>query len=101
MIELDINWILPHWLYWSILVFGPLLVMYLVDRSFRRGGAVTGGGDQPSSEIAPGPESTGRVPVHGNLVTRIADRVSGFTGRYVAYWSLIAPFAYSYEVLVR
>ncbi len=99
MIDLQLTWQLPHWLYWSLLLVGPLVVMYLVDRSFRRGGTVSGG--DATAEVAPGPESTGSVAVPGNAVTAVADRISGFTGRYVAYWSLIAPFIYSYEVVAR
>jgi TRAP-type C4-dicarboxylate transport system permease small subunit len=101
MIDFQINWILPHWLYYVVLLGGPLLVMFFVDRSFRRGGTVTGGAESVSAEVAPGPESTGKVAIPGNLVTRTADRISGFTGRYVAYWSLIAPCVYTFEVVAR
>lgn len=101
MIDLQINWILPHWLYYLVLLGGPLLVMYFVNRSFRRGGTVTGDVSGADAETAPGPQSTGHVDVPGNALTRVADRISGFTGRYVAYWSLIAPFVYAFEVVAR
>lgn len=101
MIDLQLTWQLPHWLYWSLLLLGPLVVMFLVDRSYRRGVRPTGGAEAVIEDSVPGAESSSKINVSGNLVTRIADRVSGFTGRYVAYWSLIAPFIYSYEVLAR
>jgi len=101
MIDLELTWQLPHWLYWSLLVLGPLPVMWLVDRSYRRGGTPTGGAESVSDDVAPGPESTSHVSVSGNAVSQVADRISGFTGRYVAYWSLIAPFIYTYEVVAR
>ena len=34
-------------------------------------------------------------------VTNVIDRISGFTGEFVAYWSLIAVFVYYYEVVAR
>ncbi|MGM0542939.1 MAG: TRAP transporter large permease subunit [Pseudomonadota bacterium] len=96
--NLEINFILPHWLYWSVLFLLPLLVMWLVDRSFRRGATVSGG---DTAEIPAGeaPEAAYQPP--GNLFTVAVDRISGFFGRYVAYWALIAPFVFAYEVLMR
>ncbi|MCS4505205.1 hypothetical protein KBTX_00822 [wastewater metagenome] len=93
--NLQVNFVLPHWLYWSVLLIGPLVVMFMVDRSFRRGGTVSG----TSTEEVP---TAGEVPeAPGNAITRLADTISGFTGRYVGYWAMIAPFVYSYEVFVR
>ncbi|MFG6138715.1 TRAP transporter large permease subunit [Halomonas sp. B23F22_10] len=95
--NLEINFVLPHWLYWSVLFFLPLLVMWLVDRSFRRGGTISGGdtGEIPGEA----PVESYRPP--GNVFTAVIDRISGFFGRYVAYWALIAPFVFAYEVLMR
>ena len=95
--NLDIEFVLPHWLYWSVLALLPLVVMFFVDRSFRRGAVVSGG---DTAEI-PGEAPVERYHPPGNLFTAGVDRISGFFGRYVAYWSLIAPFAFAYEVLVR
>ncbi|MGM0694006.1 MAG: TRAP transporter large permease subunit [Pseudomonadota bacterium] len=96
--NLEINFILPHWLYWSVLFFLPLLVMWLVDRSFRRGGAISGG---DTAEIPAGEATEVAYQPPGNLFTAAVDRISGFFGRYVAYWALIAPFVFAYEVLMR
>ncbi|MDW7747121.1 TRAP transporter large permease subunit [Halomonas sp.] len=96
--NLEINFVLPHWLYWSVLFFLPLLVMWLVDRSFRRGGTISGGN---TAEIPAGEASEVAYQPPGNLFTAAVDRISGFFGRYVAYWALIAPFVFAYEVLMR
>jgi len=101
MIDLQLTWQLPHWLYWSVLLLGPLAVMGLVDRSYRRGGVPSRGTEPHATSPSDAPQSTSQLRVPGNQVTRLADRISGFTGRFVAYWSLIAPFVYSYEVLAR
>ncbi|RTR03881.1 TRAP transporter large permease subunit [Halomonas nitroreducens] len=96
--NLEINFVLPHWLYWSVLLLLPLLVMFFVERSFRRGGIVDGG---DTAEVPAGEEPAVVAEAPGNLFTAIVDRISGFAGRYVAYWALIAPFAFTYEVVVR
>ncbi|CAM3870107.1 TRAP transporter large permease subunit [Vreelandella rituensis] len=93
--NLEINFVLPHWLYWSVLIFLPLVVMFFVERSFRRGETVSGS-DTPEVLVT----DTGyKAP--GNFFTTGIDGISGFFGRYVAYWSLIAPFVFAYEVLMR
>ncbi|MGD8710120.1 MAG: TRAP transporter small permease subunit [Ectothiorhodospiraceae bacterium] len=48
-----------------------------------------------AEEIPPVPES------FWGKVTWGIDRISGFTGRFVAYWSLVAVFVYYYEVIAR
>ncbi len=95
--NLEVNFVLPHWVYWSLLLLLPLAVMFFVDRSFRRGGTVSG---NTTAEVPVGEEGGAYRPP-GNGFTRVIDKVSGFAGRYVAYWSLIAPFVYCYEVFVR
>ncbi|WP_348814721.1 TRAP transporter large permease subunit [Halomonas sp. H10-59] len=95
--NLQIDFVLPHWLYWAVLAGLPLIVMLLVDRSFRRGGEVSGG-DTAETPVATSEQA---YAAPGNVVTRGIDRISGFAGRYVAYWSLIAPFVFTYEVVLR
>lgn len=95
--NLEVNFVLPHWLYWSVLLIGSLAAMYLIDRSFRRGYTTTSAVIDEAAPVS----SEYLVPVSGNAFTRAADLVSGFTGRYVGYWALIAPFVYTYEVVVR
>ena len=93
----EVNFVLPHWLYWSFLLIGPLVALYLINRSFRRGQTPTG---VTAEEAAPvGTGETVRPP--GNAFTRYVDAISGFTGRFVGYWALIAPFIYTYEVIAR
>ncbi|MGQ7247284.1 TRAP transporter large permease subunit [Halomonas sp. V046] len=97
--NLQIDFVLPHWLYWSVLMLLPLVVMAFVERSFRRGETVSGSdtGEVPRDDV--GGDAGYRAP--GNGFTAVIDRVSGFAGRYVAYWSLIAPFVFTYEVVLR
>ncbi|MDZ7811277.1 MAG: hypothetical protein U5L11_16115 [Arhodomonas sp.] len=79
MIDLRISWELPHWLYWVLLLIGPLIVMFFVWRAERRG-------DTPSGGTVPMEEEGNALDyLPGNALTRFIDAVSGFTGRYVAY----------------
>ncbi|QOR38920.1 TRAP transporter large permease subunit [Billgrantia diversa] len=96
--NLEINFVLPHWLYWAVLLVLPLVVMFFVARSFRRGGTISGG-DTAELPVTEGYSEAYAPP--GNVLTKTIDRISGFAGQYVAYWALIAPFVFAYEVLVR
>ena len=57
-------------------------------------------------ERHPVPERMGGVgedptlAVHGRF-TDVIDRISGLSGEFVAYWSVLAVFVYYYEVLAR
>lgn len=93
----EVNFVLPHWLYWSFLLIGPLVAIYLVQRSFRRGQTPTGVTAEEAAPVGTGET----LPAPGNAFTRYVDTISGFTGRFVGYWALIAPFIYTYEVIAR
>ena len=47
-----------------------------------------------------GPKADARRDIHTPF-TRAVDRVSGWTGHFVAYWSVQAVFVYYYEVVAR
>jgi TRAP-type mannitol/chloroaromatic compound transport system permease small subunit len=47
-----------------------------------------------------GPHDDPRNEIH-NPLTRLAGGISGWSGNFVAYWSVIAVFAYYYEVIAR
>lgn len=56
----------------------------------------------PPPAVSP-PVETGRgaTPAGGNRLAAAIDGLSGFTGHFVCYWSVIAVFVYYYEVLAR
>ncbi len=96
MFGIELNFVLPHWLYWGGLLVFPLVCMALA-RAYP--GEATA---QPTSEAI---EQIGAVRAKieppGNGFTRFADRISEFSGQFVAYWALIAVFVYFYEVVAR
>ncbi|WP_076754142.1 TRAP transporter large permease subunit [Ectothiorhodosinus mongolicus] len=92
---MELNYVLPHWLYWSVLLLLPPFMMFMVWRSKAKGQAVT-----PTSETF----TQGEEPMAGTprgFFFRGVDGLSMFTGTFVAYWSIIAVFVYSYEVIAR
>jgi TRAP-type mannitol/chloroaromatic compound transport system permease small subunit len=99
MIEADINFVLPHWLYWGGLLLFPLLYM-LSLRLWPTGG---GSADWNTSQddVPAGMERFKGVLIPTTLFTRTMDRIADFVGRFVAYWTVIAVFVYFYEVIVR
>ncbi|HSP01074.1 MAG TPA: TRAP transporter permease DctM, partial [Thioalkalivibrio sp.] len=93
--NLELNFILPHWLYWSVLAFLPPFMMLMVWRSRRLGAKPI-----PSAEVfAHGEQAMAGSP--SNPVLRAIEGLSSFTGVFVGYWSLVAVFVYSYEVIAR
>ena len=51
------------------------------------------------TELAAGSESP--APRMSNRFTKAIDAISGWSGEFVCYWSIIAVFVYYYEVLAR
>ncbi|MDD3517198.1 MAG: TRAP transporter large permease subunit [Chromatiales bacterium] len=93
--NLELNFVLPHWLYWSVLALLPPAMMLMVRLSRRPGVAA-----EPSAEIfAHGEQALAGTP--HNPVLRAIEGLSSFSGLFVAYWSLVAVFVYTYEVVAR
>lgn len=105
MIDLQITFTLPHWMYWGGLLLFPLVMMWAVRRAERRAGPRDP--DEPllSEQIEERVFHDRDLDLDAlhveNAFTRFADRLSTFTGVFVAYWTVIAVVAYFYEVFVR
>lgn len=83
-----------------LLVVDAVLLPWLIRRYRQRHGneapaPVTGSGRE---EVGPTPPRPAGKP--GQLVWFI-DRVSGWSGHFLAFWSVLAVFAYYYEVIAR
>ncbi len=95
MFNLQIDFVLPHWMYWGGLFLVPLLFMAKAGWKEPSVAAETTTGD---SSI---PQNTDGSATAGNGFTRTVDRVSQFSGAFVAYWTIIAVVVYFYEVVAR
>jgi len=93
MFDADINFVLPHWLYWGGLAAFPLVYMLLVR--------FLGTGAAADDDVPAGWERYKHVLIPRTRFTRWVDGISDFAGRFVAYWTVIAVFVYFYEVIVR
>ncbi len=84
-----------------LLVIDAFLLVGLVRKVADREGEPEDAGDEFRREVEMAgthedPAMTMRTPL-----TRLIDRVSGFAGEFVSYWSIIAVFVYYYEVVAR
>lgn len=80
-----------------------LMIDAVLIPRFVRACAVREANDPPPAEFSVmmrGPKSDPRRD-YNNAYTRTVDSISGWSGRFVAYWSMIAVFVYYYEVIAR
>lgn len=79
----------------------PGLVRRCREREQLRGGGrpERASGSAPEETVA-GITGDPSLAVH-TAVTGVIDRISGFVGEFVSYWSLIAVFVYYFEVIAR
>lgn len=77
----SIGFVLPHWVYWGGLVFVPVVLLGIAWRQ----------GIVPAVPYEP---DAGRIE-------RFLDWVSDRSGLFVSLWSVMAVFAYTYEVTAR
>ena len=103
----EINFVLPHWLYWGGLVAFPLVFMVVVrlrEQSMSRAERQAAIEEARTLDFV---EEGINVQDHlerlasGTALTRAIDKLSIFTGTFVAYWTVIAVFVYFYEVVAR
>lgn len=98
------GFVVPHWGYWLWLSTMPLLMMYLVKREAAKKVSSQKGEDKDDvveqveaimakDDIAGSSEE--------NWLTRIIDKISEFSGVFVAFWTINAVAAYFYEVVMR
>lgn len=94
------GFVVPHWMYWSWLAIMPLVLMYLIKRN---------ASNEVEVPLTPDEELVLELlaqedPTHnieGNIVTKVIDKISDFTGVFIALWTVTAVVAYFYEVVMR
>ena len=94
------GFIVPHWAYWSWLAIMPLVLMYAVKRAEKNKKEQP---LSPAEELALDilAEEDPVLHTEGNKLTKIIDKISDFTGVFIALWTITAVVAYAYEVLMR
>ncbi|MDH5368835.1 MAG: TRAP transporter small permease subunit [Gammaproteobacteria bacterium] len=94
------GFVVPHWAYWGWLTIMPLVFMYIIKRraSIEKEIPLT-----PDEQLAFDllAEEDPVLNVEGNKFTKIIDKISDFTGIFIALWTVNAVVAYAYEVIMR
>ena len=98
-----LRFVMPHWLYWGGLIAFPLFYMAAIRLFGRHPETPEEHVAHQIDEVAFDGNPSGHLERYapGNWVTRQIDRLSVFTGTFVAYWSVIAVVVYFYEVVMR
>lgn len=108
--DLSINFVLPHWLYWGGLLVFPLVYIAVAGWREKPASAGNGAGEEAGDgravtaadlEEKAGAKAAVLARAPGNVFTRLVDRLSQFIGVFVAYWTVIAVLVYFYEVVAR
>lgn len=103
----QLNFELPHWLYWGGLVAFPLVFMIVVrlrEAQMSRAERQAATDEARTLDFV---EEGINLRDHlermasGTALTRAIDKLSLFTGTFVAYWTVIAVIVYFYEVIAR
>lgn len=94
------GFVLPHWAYWGWLTIMPLVFMYMVKRNACKKPKVP---PTPDEELALKLLAEEDPALHegGNRFTKLIDKVSDFTGVFIALWTVNAVVFYFYEVVMR
>ena len=82
---IDFGFVLPHWFYWGWLCVMPIIMIVLCARKKS---------DAPVVDEHAEPEPS-------NIMTRVFDWISEYSGLFVGFWTINAVFAYGFEVISR
>lgn len=96
------GFVLPHWAYWGWLATMPLIMLYMVKRELAKGKTDTCA-VADADELVPDilAEEDPALHITGNQVTKIIDKISDYTGVFIAFWTVNAVVFYFYEVVMR
>lgn len=94
------GFIVPHWGYWGWLAIMPLVLMYWIKRTAKEEvpEPITEAEELALKLLA---EEDPALNVEGTRLTKLIDKISEFTGVFIALWTVTAVVAYAYEVLMR
>lgn len=96
---ITVGFVMPHWLYWGLILAVPPILMFLVWRAEKNPDQ----GPVPDEELALDLLAQEDPAMHapGNAFTHALDWISNKTGVFVALWTIIPVCFYTYEVVSR
>lgn len=94
------GFVVPHWAYWGWLAVMPLILMYLNRRKQKQ---IVTEPTTPDEELALDvlAEEDPVIHTEGNRFTQLIDKISDWSGVFIALWTINAVVAYFYEVVMR
>ncbi len=94
------GFVVPHWAYWGWLVVMPLVFMYFIKReeSKQKASPAKQTEDLALDVLA---DEDPVLHAQGNRLTKLIDKISDYTGVFIALWTINAVVAYFYEVVMR
>ena len=93
--------VMPHWLYFSIMILFPLVFLVLAHRRAAADAALKEKDRITLTEdIEDDAKAMNWVPP-GNRMTRIVDTICHHIGVFVSLWTVVCVFYYLFEVLSR
>ena len=96
---ITVGFVMPHWLYWTLLLGVPLILMVLVWQAEKKARHAHVPDEELALDVLAEVDPATHAP--GNAVTRALDWISTKTGVFVALWSIVAVAFYTYEVVSR
>ncbi len=99
MNEITVGFVMPHWLYWSLLIAVPPILMFLVWQAEKKTREAPVPDEELALDVLAKEDPATQAP--GNAVTRALDWISTKTGVFVALWAIVAVCFYTYEVVSR
>lgn len=94
--------VMPHWAYWGIVFFFPLIFLFFAKRRERADAALRAKDKISLTEEADAPPTpvAGWMPP-GNRLTRVIDTVTHSVGVFASMWAVICVCYYTFEVISR
>lgn len=96
---ITVGFVMPHWLYWSLLIVVPPILMFLVWRTEKKARQARVLDEELALDVLAEADPVLHAP--GNAFTRALDWISNKTGMFVALWAIIPVCFYTYEVVSR
>ena len=94
------GFVVPHWAYWGWLAIMPLILLYWIKREEAKKGIEPPAPDEELA-IEVMAEEDPVLHVEGNRFTKVIDKISEYSGVFIALWTVNAVIAYFYEVVMR
>lgn len=96
---ITVGFVMPHWLYWGLILAVPPILMYLIWHAEKKPDQEPVPDEELALDLLAQEDPVMHAP--GNAFTHALDWISNKTGVFVALWTIIPVCFYTYEVVSR